>query len=546
MKRSVRIFFLIFFSCLFMCFQSYSAGKYWKGNAVLLEKLDSLVANHQDIIDQKESTIEVLKIRLANAKNPERRLYLMRDIFAEYKKYDADSAMVYSEAIASLANELPSRKTILELEHKINLGDIYATQGRYERAQQLLQEIDYPTLPEDLKDDYLKALINLYSLKSMFISDTGGYDPSVLEIAVNYGDSLKAISDEDIWEEYLWLPLALPLNDENRQVKENAVEKLENIVNREFKPTFANAVNAYWLAKYYESIDDDIMALHYLIISSIYDAMLENRDITSIKELGEYLLLREDPERAYTYLTYALQQANAYHNRNMMVAMSMVLPDVLEEYRAEVSHRDHKIRGFIIALSILAFVLLVTVVVVIHAYWRTNKTRKELNFANSSLKHNIEAKEAAINNLKQAEDDLRQSREVERSMLTLTISIAAHYVNAIDAYRKRLLKLYKSNKMKDIETILDNDEYSKEKFAEFYKEFDNVILSIFPDIVEDFNRVAIESGKPEMAVSQDMTDLNTRLRIHALNKLGIDKSADQAKILNLSIRTIYNNRINKE
>ena len=36
--------------------------------------------------------------------------------------------------------------------------------------------------------------------------------------------------------------------------------------------------------------------------------------------------------------------------------------------------------------------------------------------------------------------------------------------------------------------------------------------------------------------------LGTRLRIHALRRLGVEKSADIARMLNISIRTVYNNR----
>ena len=78
----------------------------------------------------------------------------------------------------------------------------------------------------------------------------------------------------------------------------------------------------------------------------------------------------------------------------------------------------------------------------------------------------------------------------------------------------------------------------------FYENFDKAVLSIFPDFIEEYNSTVGEDDKVFRQSVMKTGILNTKLRIHALRRLGISKSADIAKMLNLSIRTVYNNRVN--
>ena len=58
----------------------------------------------------------------------------------------------------------------------------------------------------------------------------------------------------------------------------------------------------------------------------------------------------------------------------------------------------------------------------------------------------------------------------------------------------------------------------------------------------DYNATVDDSDKVSPESVAKSGTLNTKLRIHALRRLGVTKSADIARMLNLSIRTVYNNR----
>lgn len=541
--------FLITIILIYVCPHARAGNGIGKENILMLNRLDSVLENHQEIIDKKEFMIQELKRRLNQTRIPAKKLFLLRDLYEEYRKYDSDSAIFYAQAIAKLHEEIPENELLLKTESKISLARIYSYQGLFEEAESLLSQINSDDLPQDLKLEYYKTNVWFNTLKAMYVSANINYeerDRKLLETARIYGDSLFNTGDKKAVENYLWLKIAMALSLKQDMIQASDIEEIEEILSNDDKATYSNAENSYWLGKYYESIGNEDKYLYYLIKSAIYDALLENRDIASIREIGEDLLKKDDPERAYNYLTYALQQASVYHNRNRMIELSIVLPDVLKAYKEMRHSKARAFRGFIIALSILTLILIITVFLIIKEYKRKKVIGEQLESANHNLEESIYEKEKAIENLVSTQKQLKKSQEVELNMLTFTISVAAHYINSMDSFRKKLLTLYKSNKMKDIEEQLNNEELSKEKYSEFYRDFDNVILSIWPDIVSDYNKLVIKMGKPNFTVQEGIRELNTRLRIHALTLLGIDKSTDQAKILNLSIRTVYNNRLTTE
>jgi DNA-binding NarL/FixJ family response regulator len=77
------------------------------------------------------------------------------------------------------------------------------------------------------------------------------------------------------------------------------------------------------------------------------------------------------------------------------------------------------------------------------------------------------------------------------------------------------------------------------ELSEFYTNFDHSFLHLFPDFVEQFNRLLLEN---ERIVPKAAGSLNTELRIFALIRLGITDSSKIASFLRYSVNTIYNYR----
>jgi hypothetical protein len=74
---------------------------------------------------------------------------------------------------------------------------------------------------------------------------------------------------------------------------------------------------------------------------------------------------------------------------------------------------------------------------------------------------------------------------------------------------------------------------------EFYANFDNTFLQLFPTFVEDFNTLLAEGEQIYPKANERMS---TELRIFALIRLGITDSVKIAQFLRYSVTTIYNYR----
>lgn len=69
-----------------------------------------------------------------------------------------------------------------------------------------------------------------------------------------------------------------------------------------------------------------------------------------------------------------------------------------------------------------------------------------------------------------------------------------------------------------------------------YISFDTAFLKLFPNFIEEFNKLFDEEHR--IAVDGD-GPLPTEIRIFALLRLGISNPVDVARYLNLSVNTVY-------
>ena len=77
------------------------------------------------------------------------------------------------------------------------------------------------------------------------------------------------------------------------------------------------------------------------------------------------------------------------------------------------------------------------------------------------------------------------------------------------------------------------------ELSEFYDNFDDTFLELFPNFVNEFNALL---QPDEQIVPKAGHQLNTELRIFALIRLGITDSVKIAQFLRYSLTTIYNYR----
>lgn len=540
---------MILLILLAMPFPAAAAGlQAVKSNSALLTRLDSLISNHDRIIAAKEARIARLRTSYSDAVSDRRRLEAARTLYREYQVYDPDSAMHYARTASTLAMRTAPDDADLLASCRLDEAFIYATQGFPKEAASLLDHIAPDSLSLPMKIRFYEVGQYLYSSESLFVDEgKDKHHPALLKSNA-YRDSLVRL-DPDHLPEVLWAPIAMQIDSDDYKAPQKEVELLEAAVEKASEPSRENAINAYWLARHYESVGDDVKMVRYMTLAAIYDAEIENREIAAITELANWLFAHGDLDRAYTYLIYSSDQATAYHNRARVMNVGSTLPAVREAYLKALAVRDRRLHIYLWILVALAVGLAVNVAFIVVDNRRLTRARRELTEVNAKLEDSVKARDEAIKALEKANvalsdanKVLSESDKVKLGLVTLAFQLTSEYINAIDDFRKKLLRKFRLKEYVELGVMLNDQELIREQYKDFYVAFDHTILSIFPDFVEEYNASATEEARFDPEQVKKSQTLNTRLRIHALRRLGVDKSADIAKMLNVSIRTVYNNR----
>lgn len=512
-----------------------------KENRALLLQLDSIIANHQTLVKEKGIRINGLRKTLGNARNNGERLGILRQLYDEYLVFDSDSALHYATETRKLIEKSQANDYDLLTEWKLNEAFLYTVQGLYDTTVELLNSIDSSRLSPEMKSSFYGSVAYLYSMRSVYLQSNKKMWNEDIAKANQYRDSIQSMNLPEA-PEWLWVPVASALDGKSEMNVQFDVSQLKKSVDECKVASRQNAINSYWLSRYYEAIGDNDAMVKYKTTAAINDALIVNREIAAMQELAAYLFEKGDLNRAYNYLIYTVDQANLYHNRYRIVNLSDALPTVRDAYREELVKRDRRLSIYVIILAVLSLILIISIFFIVFEFNKLKKMRNLLSTANNELRLSVKERDQAIDGLEKANNDLNEANKEKLSLLAYAFKLTTQYINALEGYRKKLLKKYKVKQIDDLGVLINDPELIKEQYQGFYQSFDKTVLSIYPDFIEEYNKTVGEDGRisPE-AIAKSKT-LNTKLRIYALRRLGISKSAEIAEMLNVSIRTVYNNR----
>src|SRR5690606_16432427 len=114
-------------------------------------------------------------------------------------------------------------------------------------------------------------------------------------------------------------------------------------------------------------------------------------------------------------------------------------------------------------------------------------------------------------------------------------NINSDYIDKIDRFKRSVSQRLTMGRYEEIKQIINKIDLKKER-EDLSVGFDRVFIKLFPNFVNEFNKLFEEDDQLVLLVGQL---LNTELRIFALIRLGIHDNDKIAKILNLSVNTIY-------
>lgn len=513
----------------------------------LLLSLDSILEVQDNLIETKEENLFKLKNELRKSKDNKEKLNVLNKLYEEYYVYDPDSALLYTSKAYSLAKSAFPEDYDLISNLILNRAFVYTVQGKFTEAYSLLDSIDSKRLSPDIRSKFYQQKEYTHSMMSVYVASDKAEWKEVLSKSNQYRDSILK-TNPNPGDDWAWVPVALKVDEIDRPAdfKFNPDDKdaarLRKVLETNPYPSRKNAINAYWLSRFYKEIGNNAEMMKFLTVAAIYDALLVNREIAAIQELATILFEKGDLKRAHDYLIYGINEANTYHNRSRMVSLSDLIPSVRDAYQQEIDKKDRRMHTMLIILIIVSSILFLSLIFILFEFRKLNKTNNKLEIANAMLDKALESNKKALNDLKNANSELQDSDRQKLGLLGYAFKLNSDFINSMENYRKKLLKKYKGKQIDDLGTLINDPELVNEQYQDFYNNFDSTILSIFPDFISEYNASVAEADRVDEKSYSTVGHLNTKLRIHALRRLGMKKSSDIAGMLNISVRTVYNNR----
>ena len=264
----------------------------------------------------------------------------------------------------------------------------------------------------------------------------------------------------------------------------------------------------YFLAKEALHDGDTDLAIKYFAASAACDMRLSVKAYNALYELARILFRTGDIERADRYMRITLKDAYSSHYESRY---EDVIRSELEIMNVLLRQQEQKKRAYLL-LALAAVLLLagalVSVFLLTRYSSRLNRSRMKLNEL-SSIKDNF---------------------------LAYYMEKCVDYLNKVDQYRSSLRQTAKNEGQAAVMAMLRKPSFADSGFQDLVAAFDSTFLGIFPDFVDRVNEHMQEPYR--LSLAGDGV-LSTELRILALIRIGIPQRRKIAKVLNMSVTTVY-------
>ncbi|MGL4412077.1 MAG: DUF6377 domain-containing protein [Bacteroidales bacterium] len=505
-----------------------------KANRVdsVLTLLDKTISQSGTFVVERENRIEALRrvesLRLS--KQESYRVY--SSLSDEYRPYVIDSSLYYAVKALEVARIISNAQT--EIDAKLQLSLVYNIAGMYKESADLISTIDAHDLSDKQYITYfhtqteLNRYLNIYSIKN-------NLTPDYNKLRQANQDSILARIDSSSLE---FSSIKAERLLDNREYDE-AIKLIHRNLESLTPDDRPYAYTAYNMAEVLQKEGDLENAKYYLAIAAISDIRCAVKENAALYTLALQLYEEGDLERAYKYIIFSLEDALFSNAKLRTIEVLRILPVIDQAYRQE-SIRSQRLKN--ISFFIISLLTCILVAILILLQRRKNQLQKAhhlIELSNQTLNELNSALLQNNNEISLFNQRLSKANTLQEEYIARYLKLCSGYIGKIDDYRRTILKQAQTDKREDLLKSLKSKDITERELAEFYQEFDNTFLDLYPDFVEQFNKLL---QPEEKIVLKNGELMNTELRIFALVRLGVVESSQIAEFLRYSITTIYNYR----
>ena len=201
--------------------------------------------------------------------------------------------------------------------------------------------------------------------------------------------------------------------------------------------------------------------------------------------------------------------------------------------------QQEQMKWALVSISLLSLFLLLAIFYVYKQMKKVAAARREVIDANKRLKELNDELHLSNAQLKEANHSIAENSYLKEEYIGRYMDQCSVYLEKMDNYRRSLGKIAATGNVEELYKNIKSSKFIEGELKEFYTNFDNTFLQLFPTFVEDFNALLADDEQISLKAGERM---NTELRIFALIRLGITDSVKIAQFLRYSVTTIYNYR----
>lgn len=498
----------------------------------LLNQLDVAIKERPFYIKKKKNQLRELKLRLYPELPDKERFKQLGRLFDGYRSFNADSSLAITQERLHLAHRLGNRHFLSDA--RMNLAEVMGVAGMYKEALEQMDTIRLDSLPYGQRLYYFHILRTLYGWMADYAvvpEEKNRYRKQV----DCYTDSLlKYRSDPENSLSYV-LNLGQHHNLSGRY--DEAINLVKHILNS--GNIHYDALAAFTLAESYRLKGDAEKEKKYLTLAATADMRTPVLEYAALPRLAVLLFHEGDVERAYTYLKLCMEDAVACNARLRMLEILKIFPVVNDVYQLQIRKRQQQMTWALLSISLLSVFLILSIAYVRRQMKRVVQTRHKVVEANARLTELNDELHRSNARLKEAGLSIAENSYLKEAYIGHYMDQCSTYIEKLDSYRRHLSKLAITGKIQELYKELKSTKQIEQELKNFYANFDNTFLQLFPTFVEDFNALLLPEGRIILKSGERM---NTELRIYALIRLGITDSVKIANFLRYSVTTIYNYR----
>lgn len=521
--------------CLFMCIwatQNAHAGT--SGNNSQLRELDQLLKERITYVRKKETKINYLKQLSSSEASVNKRYDIISRLIEEYSNFQSDSAFHYIEQNRLLAGNLQSKDKLLE--NRFQYIFLCAQAGFLNEAHRALLELEdqYPDMSISQKVEYNKQYERLY-MNLRELAQNSHLEEEYRRQELEYSRIICELVPRES-KDFYYYSFKQHYAERNLEEAQKDIAAYYQLVDSASNEA-ARAL--YHLSLIYKVKEDKLNEEQSLIRSVMADVKSAVKQNRSLRLLAQIQNDKGDVRRAYRYLDISLQDANFYNTRLRNSQIAGAIPIIQKEYQLQRDKQEFYLRAGII-ISIFFLLLIIGIAL----YLR--KKRKDLSIArlqllsiNDKLNHiNCEVQEKN-EELQSLTSNLMESDRIKEKYIGHFLKLCSMYISKIGDYQKLVNRKIKTGQIDELYKLNSSTQYLLKESKDFYSQFDEAFLQIYPSFVKELNALFKED---QQYTFKEGELLNAELRIYALIRLGIKDSSQIAEFMGYNPVTVYTYR----